>query len=57
MKVGGKMKHQKEILNICVNHENCQLDPVSCGCLIETTTFEDATENKRTFIPGNKCDK
>lgn len=57
MKVGGMMKKEKEILYTCVNHKNCQLDPVSCGCAIETTTFEDACRGERTFIPGNKCDK
>lgn len=57
MKGGRIMEKEKAILHICVKHKNCQLDPVSCGCSIETTTFEDAAENKRTFIPGNKCDK
>ena len=51
------MKQEKEILYICINHENCPLDPVSCGCSIETTTFEDACLGKRTFIPGIECDK
>ena len=51
------MKQEKEILCTCINHENCPLDPVSCGCSIETTTFEDACRYKRTFIPGIECDK
>lgn len=51
------MKHQKEILNICVNHENCQLDPIDCRHAIEITTFEDIKKNKRMFIPDVKCDK
>ena len=51
------MKQEKEILCTCINHENCPLDPVSCGCSIETTTFEDACIGKRTFIPGIECDK
>ena len=51
------MKQEKEILYICINHENCPLDPVGCGCSIETTTFEDACRYKRTFIPGIECDK
>lgn len=57
MKVGGMMKQEKEILYICINHENCPLDQVSCGCSIETTTFEDVYGCKRTFIPGIECDK
>ena len=51
------MKQEKEILCVCINHENCPLDPVSCGCSIETTTFEDVYRCKRTFIPGIECDK
>lgn len=51
------MKQEKEILCVCVNHKNCQLDPADCIYAIETTTYGDAAENKRTFIPGNKCDK
>ena len=50
-------EQKKEILCVCINHENCPLDPVSCGCSIETTTFEDACMGKRTFIPGIECDK
>ena len=57
LKGGGMMKQEKEILCTCINHENCPLDPVSCGCSIETTTFEDACRYKRTFIPGIECDK
>lgn len=57
MKVGGMMKQEKEVLCECVNHENCPLDPVSCGCSIEITTFEYACIGKRTFIPGIECDK
>nr|DAS30473.1 MAG TPA: hypothetical protein [Caudoviricetes sp.] len=52
------MKQEKEILCTCINHENCPLDPVSCGCSIEITTFEDACRGERTFIPGIiECDK
>lgn len=51
------MKQEKEILYICINHENCPLDPVSCGCSIETTTFEDVCRGKITFIPEIECDK
>lgn len=50
-------EQEKEILCTCINHENCPLDPASCGCSIETTTFEDACIGKRTFIPGIECDK
>lgn len=57
MKVGRIMEKEKAILHICVNHKNCQLDPADCIYAIETTTYGDAAENKRTFIPGNKCDK
>ena len=57
LKAGGMMKQEKEILCICINHENCPLDPASCGCSIETTTFEDACIGKMTLIPGIECDK
>lgn len=57
LKVGEMMKQEKEILCTCINHENCPLDQVSCGCSIEITTFEDACVGKGTFIPGIKCDK
>ncbi len=54
---GISMKQGKEILNICVNHENCQLDPADCIYAIEITTFKDACEGKRIFIPDIGCDK
>lgn len=48
------MKQEKEILCTCINHENCPLDPVSCGCSIETTTFEDACMGKKNIHSGNR---
>lgn len=48
-------EQKKEVFRICRNCKDCSLDPASCGRSIETTSYFEASNNIRTFIPGWEC--